>query len=400
MSTFESYISGDRECDQCGYNLHGLPENGKCPECGTSIRRRTRRTSGTMSEEAPTRFVRRLYYGFLLASLGTVGSVFFSLFGLMVLASPLWVAGIWLITTERPNRGTIVPDKVLDNDQIRLTVRLVSIAWVIYGLSIYAIIMVTSRAVGAPSPGMMIPLSITHFVFGAIAWLGLIPTCIYFAELAYWASHDHIAERLRSSAWAMAVFGVFSVVLTAIVKLNIAPSAAAGFIRIFTMMIVVFAVVIFFFTIIQLISVMKWVIKHQSLAVGSADRVRERIERDINAHGTITTGLICRSCGYDLDGLPFGGACPECGESYADITPMPILDPATMHTDRDESVIEIIEGDNKGIYFNTELDAEGKPKPGGVAYTPSMDIPDDGDIPLADEDENTQHDDEDGNLLS
>jgi len=385
MPTIQSYIMDDRECDECGYNLKGLPEGAKCPECGTPTRKRTTRSSGTMSSEAPTRFVRKLRSGFRLGSLGIIVAVLLSGAGLIFFGALAWVGGIFLITSKRPNRDQIVHDSILDDDRIRKMIRGASIAWPIYSLLIFALMQLHTTA--APPKLLTIPLTALMLLSGAIAWIGLIPTCIYLAELGYWASHDHLAQRLRSSAWTMAVFGVISVVLSGIGVMHIAPSSAAIFVRGFTLFIVTIAVIVFFFTVLQLSSVMTWVIRHQRLAAGSAQRVRERIERDLRSPSTVTTGLFCESCGYDLDGLPIGGRCPECGESFAARTPMPILDPATMHLDRDESEIEILDGENKGIYFNEELDADGKPKPGGTPYTPSTtDIPDEGDIPLSGDD--------------
>jgi len=414
MSTPQTFIQTDRACDQCEYNLKGLPTDGNCPECGAPIRRRPTRTSGTMSQEAPTSFVSKLYLGFSLASLGIfctlILPMIIRIFGAMGFDGPLvtysgrllwflsplfWIVGIWIITEIRPNRESIVRDKTLDNDKFRLIVRLVSIAWPLYLYSSFAHSALAQTA--NPSGALMIPLAIVALITGIVAWIGLIPTSVYFAEMGYWASHDHLAQRLRGTAWAMTTFGVLTALLAAIGMTGGSLAGAASFVSFFTILALVVAVVVFLFTVFQLGSVMRWVANHQQLAAGSADRVRERVERDINTSGVITTGLKCRVCKYDLNGSPFGGCCPECGESYADFTPLPILDPAKMHTDRDESEINIEEGQNKGIYFNQELDASGKPKASGVAFTPEIsDIPDEGDIPLfdstIDEAELTEHD--------
>ena len=104
MSTIPSNIAHDRECDHCGYNLKGLQQGGKCPECGHPIRPQSSKTSGTIMDEAPTRFVKMLRLGFLLSSTGIILTVLSSFMPgparvtIDIVASLLWICGIFFIT--------------------------------------------------------------------------------------------------------------------------------------------------------------------------------------------------------------------------------------------------------------------------------------------------------------
>lgn len=385
MSTVNAHITTDRECDHCGYNLKGLAMGSKCPECGHPIRRMSAKTSGTMSDEAPTRFVRTLRLGFALASAAIIGTVVlsFSPWNLGVITTGFWVGGIWLITSKRPGQGTIRPDKVLDSDRTRMGIRLASLAWPAYTLLSMALLALVSANTG--SAFLVIMLTVLLVGAGIVAWGSLIPTSVYMAEIAYWAAHDNLADRLRGTAWVMAVFGTITALLAGL-GMGLGMPAAL-FISVPAWLVIFIAIIVFGFTVIQMATVMHWVIKHQHMAAGSFDRVRARIERETAAPGRVANNLVCQTCGYDLNGLPHGGDCPECGASYADLTPMPVRDPAKTPSYHDNSDLELADGPNKGVFFNDQLDASGKPKATGVPYTPRTEVPDEGDIPLAMEDD-------------
>lgn len=387
MSAPAATIMTDRQCDHCGYNLKGLAEGSKCPECGAPARRLGVRTSGMMTDEAPTRFIKKLRLGFTLASIAILASIVLRFVHLGLIASGFWVAGIWLITSARPGVGHIRPDKVLDNEHMRSIIRYASFAWPVYSLSSLGQgLMIAPGGGGATGPGLLLGvLSVITMLTGITAWFSLIPTSVYFAEISYWASHNNLSDRLRATAWSLAVFGTIGAILTAMAVL--AGSTAAIFVGIIIWLIIALTLVIFGLTTIQLRAVMSWVIRHQVLAAGSPERIRKRMERETMRPGHIATELFCHRCGYDLLGLPFGGDCPECGESYADFTPMPVRDPAKMPSYHDNSELELEKGEGRGVYFNDQLDASGKPKAGDVPYTPQIEVPDEGDIPLSMDDE-------------
>lgn len=392
MSTFETNVATDRECDHCGYNLRGLPMGSKCPECGTPMRRKSINTSGTMTDEAPTRFVKVLRFGFLLSSAAIILSVLAVFAGaateaIEILASLLWIAGIYFITQPRPGKGTIRPDKVLDDHRLRLAIRLLNLAWPASALVGAALAALQATTTGGPA-FIVGTLAVLQSIIGIVAWLGMIPTSIYLAELAYWSSHDNLAHRMRGAAWILAVVGTITAVLTGFGLLLNSPTFL--FIAVFPSILIFFTVVVYNFTFLQMTNVMHHVIKHQHLAAGSFERVQERRRREEQYRGRIVDDTFCEECGYNLIGLEQGGKCPECGQSFAGHSPMAVRDPARTANYHDNSDLEVEQGDNKGVFFNDQLDAYGKPKAAGVPYTPATEVPDDGDIPIAMDDDSKE----------
>ena len=411
MSTIQTTISTDRECDSCGYNLKGLQMGGKCPECGASIRRLSSSTSGYMSDEAPTRFVRVLRIGYLIAAASCLSAYFITsivliniilalIFGMsltprtgrglmlmVMLASLPWPIGVFLATTPRPRKGAIRPDKILDNDRLRLIVRLASCTWPIYTLCTLALVMVVTAA--APSKTLVIATAALSIISGAAAWIGLIPTSIYFAETAYWSANDPLANRLRSTAWVLAVLGTLSCVMIGISLTQGVPMLF--FVAVIPAIILLVTLFIFNIGVLQIASAMKWVINHQVLAAGSFERIEERRKKEEQYKGRIVDDTPCDYCGFNLIGLEQGGRCPECGTLFTHKTGHAIRDPAKTPSYHDNSDLEVEEGENKGVYFNDQLDAYGKPKAAGVAYTPAIEVPDEGDIPLSMDDEDSDH---------
>ena len=61
--------SGDIPCVHCGYNLRGLPEGGRCPECGTPI---AQSSHGNLLSAADPAWVQRIYRGQALVCAGCV----------------------------------------------------------------------------------------------------------------------------------------------------------------------------------------------------------------------------------------------------------------------------------------------------------------------------------------
>jgi len=383
----------ERVCDACGYSLAGLPKGTACPECGAASRAEVRALhDATMSVEAPAWFVKKLRLGALLcmASIlgvagslvalvvggflnigGLLGVLIFIVFVVVAVASPiLWPIGVWMLSSPRRGIGEVTRDGVLDNDALRNATRGLACAFpAAIGLAVLA------NATGVTSP---IVHGFIELVWIA-GWIGLVPLSVYLSAVAYWATDHGAANSLQGTAWIMCASGTLVALFEILGRTSLPISAAAPFISIFLYAILVIAIGFLFYRIMGLGSSISWVLANQQARAGSAERVRRKIEDRTGAPNRVAD-MTCNECGYDLSGLPLGGACPECGESYADRTNRPIRDPALDRPRHDSSDIPI-----EGLEFDPDTDAPAPRTPEPMRA--EMEIPDEGDIPLADDDD-------------
>lgn len=371
----QTQIMDDRKCRKCSYELRGLRVGGVCPECGEpirAVRRSLGARDGRMTEADPS-YVKSIRLGFRLMCLGIVVSIAAAaarvFMGVLVgglgstAASGLWCWGVFIIARPRPEPFCSYNDPILDDERMRLLVRACGLVWVIYTLASLGF----AHTTGLSS----VPFAVLMVLSGLGAYLSLIPMCIYVGDMAFWMSDDSGGWRLRAAAWTMAVCGTL---LMLIVGLSALGLTFLNFVGFWISIVVFVAECAFAYSVFQCALLADWVLRYQDQIDGRQERITERVRERIEHPGVVSGETACRKCGYDIRGLPHGGRCPECGTSFADITPFPIFKDRPGTPDQD-------------IPIEVEESVEHKPIiPRRPSFGPLAARDDDAPIPLAGDD--------------
>jgi predicted Zn-ribbon and HTH transcriptional regulator len=364
-----------RPCAKCGYDLKGLEIGSVCPECGTTIKPKSAfgPRGGTMTDADP-RYVKRIIAGFSLMSAAILASMFglvATLFGgwlgyaMLLAGGAAWVGGIWLISGRRPPDFHALGNPILDAERSRLTVRVASGGW-----ALFVVLIVVGAAFNAGGmAGATGVIAIAASIAGLAAFAGLVPISIFVAELEFWMSDDTGGWQLRGAAWAMLIFGVLALV----------SGFVTPFLAVWCSVVVLVAAGILFWHIIGCSTQARWVLRYQRDNEGRAERITERLRDRTERGGTVAGSTPCLACGYELRGLPYGGRCPECGESYADRTPIPIRATPERRPEDDEP-LSLSEDAQAGVIRPNPTSITGRRKPAPADESP---IPLSGDEPFS-----------------
>lgn len=225
-------IIADTACRRCGYNLRGLHQDGRCPECGTPI---GLSTHGDLLRFADPEWVEKLALGIkylvwgvvILLVLGVAGGCFTNalgaspvfLQGVIVLGGLLGVYGAWLLTAPDPSR--IGEDRYITARKI-----------VRFALLVGVLSQVTRLAVKAlpPMPTALFTLLIIAGVLaGLIGVVGEFAKFSYLGMLADRVPASNLAGWARFLRWALAASAALAGVFGAVVALLLGrPGTGAG----------------------------------------------------------------------------------------------------------------------------------------------------------------------------
>lgn len=218
------FISEDRKCVGCGYNLKGLRTGGNCPECGRPIARRRRGPAYSDNlVHAPLTWLIGFRVATVLLMLAAGSFVGVQLLGGFVrarapelvagaiaAASLAWWIGVLLVTRPRP----VMPSTVIDPRKewfwLRMISRCSQACWpALVGL---AIGLVGVGAAGAPA-AIANGLYWLVGVLALIAATGLVPLCVYLSNICFWASDSTLGLNFRACAGTVTAAAVTGLAL-------------------------------------------------------------------------------------------------------------------------------------------------------------------------------------------
>lgn len=241
-----------------------------------------------------------------------------------------------MISRPRPAKFAERHDPVLDSPKFRLMVRISGSIWI--GHVILDAAYTALQSGGAPSmlEGVVLVLMI---IVGVVSFVSLVPMCVFVSDMAFWMSDDSGGWRLRGAAWTLAIFGSLALLMTA----GMAAGAVwLGLFLLWIWIIVFVAQIVFGLSVIGCARMATYTLTYQRGIEGRAERITQRLMDKTSRGGTVAGDMECRGCGYNLRGLPNGGNCPECGYSYADITPAAIR-PDPVRRPEDDTPIDLEE---------------------------------------------------------
>jgi len=220
-------IVADTACRRCSYNLRGLHQDGRCPECGTPI---GLSTHGDLLRFADPEWLEKLALGVKYIIWAVVLSIALSLAGgcvggalggspvflqgVMILGSLLGLYGAWLLTA--PDPSGIGEERYLT---YRKVVRFALLVGVLSTLAHFAI-----QALPKMPTSLYTVIVIGGVLAGLIGVVGEFAKFSYVGMLADRIPAPNLAGWARFLRWALAASTALAAVSGAVMALVLAPT--------------------------------------------------------------------------------------------------------------------------------------------------------------------------------
>lgn len=274
----------DRKCRKCGYSLKGLPASGVCPECGTPFAAaRVGRFCDNLTD-APIEYLCTLRGGLLMLGLavavlvlGLVATLFLgfgALAGASLIVSVLWMIGVWVAVTPRPDDDGFAPDPLLDSRPLTQACRAIHAAPILAALLLGAAVASFSTPPMSTTTQMLLGAAGGAFVLAA---LGLIPLGIYLSAVSDWAGADTLGAQFRVAVFMLIAATVMAVGagMVSVVSPGF-RSGIAGLATMWAAIILVLAALFFLLLLVRLINAAHWAVLNAHNAMDTEARIAER----------------------------------------------------------------------------------------------------------------------------
>ena len=220
-------IMDDIPCRRCSYNLRGLQQGGRCPECGTPI---GVSVCGDLLRFCHPRWLRQVAEGLSMILWGMLATVLVALSAafvfrkepaiaqfLTMLASLIGAWGTWQMTTPDPS-GIGESDGVNARKLVR--------AAVCAGLAAAAVQWLATA--GRASLGGAIGLGLFQAACGIVGIIGEFAKLQYIGRLADRIPDPALSSRANTLKWGMAICYGLMLILGVIVAIAVASAFTAS----------------------------------------------------------------------------------------------------------------------------------------------------------------------------
>jgi len=220
----------DHECKKCGYNLRGLREDGRCPECGTPI---GLSTTGDLLRFADPDWVEKVARGLKIILwmilVGLIAGILSVIAGatvgeeagtiLMFVVQLITFYGVWLMTEPDPS-GIGEDPNITARKVIRITL--------VVGL-LNSPLQFALGALDLPGAGVIL-VGLIMLLVGLVGLVGEFAKFIYYERLARRIPEASLAGRARFLKWAFTITLAVMVVVGGIAAIVGAttPTGAGG----------------------------------------------------------------------------------------------------------------------------------------------------------------------------
>jgi len=273
-------IEDDRCCLGCGYQLRGLREGHRCPECGRPITA----LQGQGLSEVPTGLLRRLARMLALGWLAwaTGMAMWFWIYYGWFFRALYMLAPMMIIFNLTAILGGIRVWSAIEESQTLAQRRvLTATRWLVAVGSVLLVLLVVARTLwtGVMLGGAFVGLA----TLTALCWLGVQTlACTLLQRLAI-AGHDNqLADRLGNVIWAIGLSGAFvtpffGVTQMLVLRSGVAPTCCwGGYLFVVGLLI---AQVVFCHALLRLHGMVRWSIKYRNQYDAKTARMVDRIDQ-------------------------------------------------------------------------------------------------------------------------